>query len=225
MIKLSMILIASSIILNANFDNKPRTITKEDLQTMKQFEKLAYNMAENENASHVDISRVYNFIWRNRVHADDYTRLKIDGIGTLGYRTPKGGDDNTALISEENYNYYKVGFALTYNLYDGKTSKDIQNKKLEYRTKLLTIVEKYATAKEVLHKLKSELDFKRLEQIRSKVLVKTAQKYLDDRIKIIKEILDLNNKIKEKKINLSSLHLQLLNLVSANKINELKELL
>ena len=224
MLKMIMILFVSNILF-ANYDNKPKTITNEDLKTMQQFEKLAYDMAENENTTDLNISRIYSFIWRNRVHADDYTRLKIDGIGTLGYRTPKGGDDNTALISEENYNYYKFGFALTYNLYDGKTTKDIQNKKLEYKAKLLTIIEKYATTKEMYRKLKTELNFKRLQQIRSKVLVKTAQKYLDERIKIIKEILDINNKLKNTKINLSAIYLQLLNLVPATKRTLLKEIL
>jgi len=226
--KLLLLVSMTSLILASSgtyIDNTPSKITLKDLKHVKKFDKLAYNLAEEEEMPKINITNIVNYIWRNRLHIEDYTRLKLDTLGTLGYRTPRGSTDNSALVSDENYNYYKVGLALTYNLYDGKTSKDIQNQKLTYRTNIINEVQKYTTCKNDLQEIKIKLKMKRLEQIRSKIMVKTAQKYLDDRLKIIENIMQLKINKNKKADTCNVTKLRLLNMVTPSAKNGLKDLL
>lgn len=226
--KYLLIILCSSYMLQAvefYFDKAPSKVLRKDLKTVRAFDKLAYEISEAEAAKPIDVAEVYNYIWTHREHAEDYTRLKIDTVGTVGYRTPRGETNNNALINEENYNYYKIGLAATYNLYDGKTAKDIQNKKLEYRSKIITIVEKYSTCKAETTALNLTLKLKRLEQIRSKVMVKTAQKYLDERLKVIEELLKLRIDLNKKQIICRASKLHLLALVQPAAQKDLESLL
>jgi len=216
-----------AVTLNADYkDTKPNTITKEDLKIIKNFDIEINNIAEHKTNDKININEVVNYIYRNRRHIEDFTRLKIDALGTLGYRTARGGIDSGAtLVSTDNYNYYKIGVALTYNIFDEKTTKQIKNEKLKYKDTLILLVQKYASAKNKVQNLKNEIELDRLKQIRLKLMVKTAQKYLDERIQILTKLLQDRETLTEQTIILQTTKEQLLNLVTNSAKSKLKEIL
>ena len=206
-------------------DNNASKITREDLKIMLNFENSSMKIAENVNLNNLNINEVSNFIWRNRRRIISYKRWKVDALGTAGYRTAKGGQNNSALINNNNYNYYKIGLQATYNLYDGKTLKDINNQKVDAHSKIIASVSDYANCKNELKELKIKLELERLEQIRMKLQVKTAQKYLDARIKVIENIMQFNISIQKKETMCDGKRLNILNLVTVQARNNLKDML
>jgi len=103
-----IILIAGTIInlyASKYIDLKPSKITIQDLKTVKEFDNLAYKLAEEQEFKNINMGKTISYIMRNKRHKTNYTRLKIDGLGEIGYRTARGGTDNSELINHKDYNY------------------------------------------------------------------------------------------------------------------------
>jgi len=234
-----LIFLLNAIVLSAEdkkttyFDKSPTSITKGDLKIIRVFDRLAYEIAEYEPPRPLKIEIIVEFILKNKSIVHDYSKITAHLVGSFGRRTKRTGStegdyeegtDSDSFFPDE-FNYYRAGVAVKYPLYDEKMTKEIKNKKIEYKAKIITMVEKFAKSNETYKILSHELKYLRLNQIRDKAMQKTAQKYLDERLKTIKAIMDTRNKMSEARISRDSMKLQLLNLVLKASQKELPKLL
>lgn len=193
MIKSLIVLIALIVpgVANDFIDKNASTITKEDMQLMKEFDTLAYSISD-EDLKPLDINSIYSFIKQNKSYITDYDLLQID------FKASTGIDDYDYVNeTERDKEYKKASIELVYPLYDTKSRKDIKNKKQEYNFKILDELKKYSNLRDKKLGLKRELKFNRLIQIKEKLQVKKGVKYLDDKLKTIEKILKLQNDILE----------------------------
>ena len=225
MIKIAFLLLPLIAYADIYFDRDPSKVTVEDLEAIESFDENALGVAERDLDKQVDPAKISNFIWRHRAFQDDFTRLSIDLEGEGGRRTARFDVNVDGSLFPNEYNYYRVGVNLKYNIYDDKTTKELHNKMLDYKSKIITAVQKYAKEKENLYILKEELELERLKQLRVKVMVKTAQKYLDERLKNIEAIMKIRHKILESHTSLETQKLELLNMVNTQFQKSLEELL
>ena len=236
--KILIHLIILTALISQNFiDPKPSIITNQDLNTVREFDRLAYTLAEDQKKSTLNVNQIFKYIMQYKAHIAEYSKLAINLVADTGRRTKRNGTTDgdieiDSIDSNENsdffptqYNYYKVGIALKYPLYDEKLSKEINNKKIEYKSKILNIIKDYALSHQQIQTLNQELKFSRLKQIRDKIMQKTAQKYLEDRLKTIESILIKNKQIKELSIKNNTHKLQLINLVQKPYQDGLKAIL
>ena len=201
------------------FDKNPDMINKYDLELMKEFDKLVYELSDT-NLKSLDINAIYIFIQRHKNYITDYSLLQIDFKAGAGIDTTDYGDKNT-----RKKEYTKAAVQLVYPLFDPKSKKDIKNKKLDYNFKILNDINKYAKLRDDLIAKERELKFNRLIQIKEKLQVKKAIKYLDDKLKTLEEILNLQNEILNLKSSLKVQRLVLLNYVKPSYREKLKRLL
>ena len=200
-------------------DTNASEITKEDLQLMKEFDKLVYSISDVE-LKPLDINLIYSYIKVNKSYVTDYDLLRID------FKASTGLDDYDYVNEEErDKEYKKASIELVYPLYDSKSRKDIKNKKMEYNFKILDEIKKFANLRDKHLALKRELKFNRLIQIKEKLQVKKGVKYLDDKLKTLEKILKIQNDILDVKTELIISEKTLLNYVSSNARIRLKELL
>jgi hypothetical protein len=200
-------------------DNNASKITEYDLKLMQEFDTLAYDLSDVDLKS-LDIKKIYKFIENHKSYIVDYNLLTVDfkasgGIDDYDYESDRKRDKN----------YKRVSVNLVYPLYDNKTRKEIKNKKLEYRFKIIDEINKYSKLRDKLISLNRELKFNRLLQIKEKLQVKRAIIYLDDKLKTIEQILKIQNDILDTKSNLISAKLRLLNYVKKQYKVKLEKLL
>ena len=222
-----VILILVNFVLFADIyiDKNPSKITLEDLKIIEQFDKNAMDIAERGLKEQVNPLVISNYIWKHRAFQDDYTRLTVDLEGESGRRTARYDAVVGDSLFPNEYNYYKAGVNIKYNIYDDKTSKELNNNMLDYKSKIILAVQLYAKEKEAIYILNEQLELERLKQLRMKVMVMTAQKYLDDRIKNIEALMTLRHKILETRTVLEIKKLELLNMVQEKFKNSLEQLL
>jgi len=200
-------------------DKNASSVTKYDLELMHEFDNLAYDLSDVKLKS-LNINKIYSFIIKYKSYIIDYNLLTID------FKVGMGTDDYDYVSDRErDKNYKNISVNLVYPIYDNKIKKEIKNKKLEYKFKILDEINKYSKLRDKLIGLERELKFKRLIQIREKLQVKKAIKYLDDKLKTIEYILKLQNDILNTKSNIISAKLRLLNYVKPSFREKLKELL
>lgn len=221
MIKSLIVLIALIVpgVANDFIDKNASTITKEDMQLMKEFDTLAYSISD-EDLKPLDINSIYSFIKQNKSYITDYDLLQID------FKASTGIDDYDYVNeTERDKEYKKASIELVYPLYDTKSRKDIKNKKQEYNFKILDELKKYSNLRDKKLGLKRELKFNRLIQIKEKLQVKKGVKYLDDKLKTIEKILKLQNDILEVNTDLIISEKNVLNYVKKSVRDRLKEML
>ncbi len=220
MIKYLIVLILIVPVIASDYiDKNASEITKVDIELMKKFDNLVYSLSD-ESLKPLDINSIYKFIKIHKSYITDYDLLQID------FKASTGIDDYDYVNERErDKKYNKASVELTYPLYDSKTRKDIKNKKLEYNFKILDELKKFSNLRDKKIGLERELKFNRLIQIKEKLQVKKGVKYLDDKLKTLEKILDLQNSILKVKTDLIVSEKTLLNYVKKNVRNRLREML
>lgn len=217
---LILFVLFSFVYANDFIDKNASSVTKQDLELMKEFDNLAYDLSD-EELKPLDITAIYNFIKLHKEYITDYSLATVDfkasaGIDNYDY------ENSTYKRDKE---FQRASISLNYPIFDEKTRKDIKNKKMEYKFKILDEIKKYVNLRDKFIGYKRELKFNRLVQIKEKLQVKKGVKYLDDKLKTIEKILDLQNKILEVKSELVISESNLLNYVKNPYREKLKELL
>jgi len=207
------------IIADSYYDKNSSTITKYDLKLMQQYDKLVYELSD-EELKPLDIDSIYDFIRSHKSYIVDYSLAKVSLNGAIGVDDYDYVNDN-----ERDKNYKKASIQLTYPLFDQKSRKDIKNKKLEYNFKILNEINKYADLRDKKIALNRKLRFQRLMQIKEKLQVKKGIKYLDDKLNTIEKILNLQNDILNIRTDLIVNQKTLLNYVKVEFRVKLKEML
>ena len=188
------------------YDKNPSKITSEDLKIIKNFDDLSYEIVERK-IKPVNIGKIYNFIIKHKKYIHDYSKLKIDITGRAGF-----GDNSKSIYIE-----------VSYPIFDKKQEKDINNEKLKYNLEILNKVEEYADAIQEIISLKETLEFLRVQQILIKAETKTGIKYRDERIQLLKQIMETKIKLRKAYEKKEVLKIYLLNLT--NNPEGLKRLL
>lgn len=197
------------------FDKNASKITAFDLQLMQEFDELIYYSSDVKLKT-LDVDAIYNFIKKHKSYISDYSLAKIDFQAGVGINSN---------IENNNQNYQQAIIKFTYPLFDQKSRKEIQNKKIEFNLKILNKIKEYASLRDSLISKRRELKFFRLVQIKEKLQVKKGIKYLDEKLKTIEKILILQNDILHIKSNLAIAKATLLNYVKSDYREKLKELL
>jgi hypothetical protein len=229
LLSLSIFLFADEVI--SFKDNDPMNIT--NISELKKLDKLAYELVEDTHTNTIDTSKVFRFILQHKSHILGYSFLKVNARGKIGTRTRRasleGSDEDITNINSagfpDDYNYYDVGVAVTYPLYDEKTAKSINNETVLYKAKLLDIIKNYQESLAENTNLVDRREYYRLLQLRAKARQKTGQIYLDERLEIMEKILELNERLRTNKITLDGMKLILLNYVQDPYQNELEKML
>jgi len=199
------------------FDKNASKITTFDLQLMQEFDNLVYYSSDVELKT-LDVDAIYNFIKKHKNYITDYSLAKIDFQAGFGINSNLENNN-------QDKNYQQAIIKFTYPIFDQKSKKEIQNKKIEFNLKLLNTIKEYINLKDSLTAKKRELKFFRLVQIKEKLQVKKGIKYLDEKLKTIEKILILQNKILDIKSNLAIAKATLLNYVKPDYREKLKEML
>lgn len=228
---ISIALLATLLYANDYKDTDPMRVT--NLPELKKLDKLAYELVEDDHTNTIDTKKVFNFILNHKSYILGYSLLKVNARGKIGNRTRRasieGVDEDISTINSsgfpDDYNYYDVGVALTYPLYDEKTAKNINNEAVEYKVKLLDIIKEYQEELATHTNLTDRREYYRLLQLRAKARQKTGQIYLDERLKIMEEILKLNEKLRSNKIAIDGMKMILLNYVKEPYQEELERML
>jgi hypothetical protein len=201
------------------YDNNSSLITNYDLKLMNQYDKLVYELSDTQ-LSPLDIDVIYNFIKIHKRYIIDYSLAKINFNAVVGVDDYDYVNDN-----ERDKNYKKASIQFNYPLFDRKIQKDIRNKKMEYNFKILNEIKKYANLRDKKIAFMRKLKFQRLIQIKEKLQVKKGVKYLDDRLKTIEKLLNIQNDILNIQTNLLISQKILLNYVKRDYKEELKRML
>jgi hypothetical protein len=226
-----IVFLASCLHANTYKDNDPMRIT--NLPEIKELDKLAYELVEDEHIKTIDTKKVFNFILEHKAYILGYSLLKVNAKGKIGTRTRRasleGSDEDISTINSagfpDDYNYYDVGVALSYPLYDEKTAKSINNEVVEYKAKLLDIIKEYQEELAKHTNLTDKREYYRLLQLRAKARQKTGQIYLDERLKIMEKILDINERLRSSTIAIDGMKMILLNYVKEPYQEELEKML
>lgn len=196
-------------------DKNPNKITTRDLDILRGFDTSLNSLVEKKH-TRLDIKRIYTFILNNRAIIIDYNRVRGYAKAEIGSRTRRSvldDDIDTTLLDElgNSREYYAVAVGATYPIWDKKTDKDINNKKLLENAKLIDLISLYSTSKTNIKLFESELELLRLKQIRDKAQVKTGMEYITARITTLEQIHDTHLKLDLEYIKLDKLYLKLLN--------------
>jgi hypothetical protein len=194
-------------------DNTPKFINKKDLEVVKNIDNLAYNLAI-KPIKKVNIMKIYSFLKRTKNKEFEYSKVKI----TTDFKTGYGRGD---LLSEDKY--YKAYLTISYDIFDPKTDKEINNKKIDYNLNLLTKVREYSKAYITCKEEKQKLEFLEVKQHLLKAEYKTAIKYRDDYLKLLNDLQEQKFKVYEAE-TLLNYHEELLLSLTKEK-EKLRELL
>jgi hypothetical protein len=230
--KLIIILSLSTLLFaNSYKDHDPMNIT--NLSELKKLDKLAYELVEEDHVNTIETSKVFRYILEHKSYILGYSLLKVNARAKVGNRTRRaaleGTDEDITNINSsgfpDDYNYYDVGLALTYPLYDEKTSKHINNETVIYKSKLLDIIKEYQEELASHTNLEDRREYYRLLQLRAKARQKTGQIYLDERLVVMEKILNVNEKLRSSKIAIAGMKMILLNYVKDAYQEELEKML
>ncbi len=214
------ILLVLNFNLNAKYEDKePARTTKEDLELLKKFNTLSYNITKYK----IDTckqNKITSLIYKNRSTKYHYNKLKVDIRGRLSNR-----EQTTTSEGDQTRNRELISLSAIYPIFDKKTDLQIKNKKIQHKLLVIDEVAKYCKAKDKKVLLKNKLDFLYLKQIRAKTREQVGQIYLDDRLKIIENILDAKSKYLEVQRELQTYRLKLLNKIEDSHKKDLEKLL
>ena len=177
-------------------DISPGKVSKSDLELLKSFEKLSYDIADSpHDTKQSTIRDIVNFIRRHKTYSLERNLWRLKVVSAGGYKSKTAYDNYNAGITEEReYStggvpYYKAGLQLEYPIIDAKEKQLISKSKLVFEQKVVSGVSAYFNDKTKLQSKRTLLKFLRLKQRRSKVRQHAAVESLDDRIAIIEKIL------------------------------------
>ena len=184
------------IFAESYIDTKPGTVSKSDLELLKSFEKLSYDIADHSHdTKKSSIRDIVNFIRRHKTYSLDRNLWRLKVVSAGGYKSKTAYDNyNSGILDDREYQtggvpYYKAGLQFEYPIIDEKEKQLISKSKLVFEQKVVSSVSDYFDDRTKLQSKKRLLELLRLKQRRSKVRQYAGVENLDDRIKIIEKIL------------------------------------
>ena len=184
------------------FDTSPERVSKADLELLKSFERLSYDVADHSHdAKRSSIRDIVNFIRSHKSYSIERNLWKLKVVSAGGYKSKTAYDNYNAGITEEReYStggvpYYKAGLQFEYPILDEKEKHLIDKNKMVFEQKIVNAVSGYFDIKTKIQSKKTLLKFLRLKQRRSKVRQYAGVESLDDRIGIIEKILSTQEDI------------------------------
>lgn len=196
-----------------HYDSKPSNVTGKDMDMIKNFDTLAYEITERKT-QHINIAKIYNFIINNKSRIHDYGRLTISANGKLGTRPRRQLDTRSNYDFNNNREFYSAYVEVSYPLYDKKHQKTINNEKIKYNLEILKKVEDYASSMLDVTTHKEVLEFLRMKQRLIKAETKSGIKYRDDRIAILDKMITTKMKLRLAIEKRNTMRIYLLNLTS-----------
>lgn len=196
-----------------HYDTKPSNVTGKDMDMIKNFDTLAYEITER-STSHINIAKIYNFIINNKSHIHDYNRLTLEATGRLGSRTRRQLTQDYNYDFEDSRKFYNAYVEISYPLYDKKHQKTINNEKIKYNLEILKRVEDYASSVLDLTKHKEVLEFLRMKQRLIKAETKSGIKFRDERIALLDKMMTTKMKLRLAIEKRDVMRIYLLNLTS-----------
>lgn len=209
-------------------DANPMTITSSDSRIIREFDKLIYDRAH-ARPQNVQLAETVAYILKFKTYQIEYNHLKIEAAGDAGRRTARSTGEGAQAAAGDlfpsDFNYYDIGITVTMPLYDQKEARDIVKKKFDLKSKIIDDVKKFYDAKIAAAAIRARLELAELKQIRAKARTIEGIVNLDDRIKIIEDILDLREKLAAEEATEGAARLQLLAYVPDTAKNGLERLL
>jgi len=213
-----IIIIFLIIFVRADYENiKPSRITKNDLNITKNFENIA-NKIINKEPKQINIQKIYQTIIKHSKLKYKVNNLKLYATATARrqvYSEAEQQEPTSAFI----------GITAKYNLLDDKEKRDIQKQNITLKQQIINDINNFAQNKEQIQNDKQKLELLKLKNIRAKTRQKAGIINLDDRIKIIDDILKIKQNIRENEQKETILKLKLLNYVKDEYQIKLKRLL
>ena len=144
--------------------------------------------------------------------------LQVELQGSAGLKNYTGLENSEKA-------FYQAGILLRYKIIDKKEENDLKLKQMKLDQEIAQNVALYFKTKNDLNALIKKLEMLRLIDRRLKVRVKSGIENLDDRLKVLQQILDTNDKINEERVNLFKLKALLVTYVEDGAKDKLREML
>ncbi len=98
-------------------DKNPTEITKKDIELLKDFDKLTYQLS-NSKIKVLHVNKIYQFIQRNKIYIDDFSLLHVSlkasaGIDDYDYKSDR----------ERDKKFKKIYLEVSYPIFDPKKRK------------------------------------------------------------------------------------------------------
>ena len=196
-----------------HYDSKPSNVTGKDMDMIKNFDNLAYEITER-STHHINIAKIYNFIINNKSYIHDYNRLTLEATGRIGSRTRRQLTEDYNYDFEDSRKFYSAYIEISYPLYDKKHQKSINNEKIKYNLEILKRVEDYASIMLDITTHKEVLEFLRMKQILIKAETKSGIKFRDERIALLDKMMNTKMKLRLAIEKRDIMRIYLLNLTS-----------
>ena len=217
---ISIFIVLNSYLIANYEDNSPQKTTHEDLEILQNFKKLVYDKTKSSEIL-CNQETIIDFIYSNKSEIFDYNKVLLNLVGQIN--STNGILDSDGIYKDRDR--ASIGLVATYPIFDERTDLEIKKKELTYKNSLIDDVAKYCNSKNKIELLTQDIELLNLKQIRAKVREDTGQIYLDDRIKLIEDIITKKNELTNTTIEFQSMKLKLINKVKENSIKHLKELL
>lgn len=218
---ISILLVFNSLLLAKYEDSSPNKTTKDDLMLIKDFKKLSYNLSSLDSLSNCNIKQISNTIFLHKADKLDYSKLVVNLTASISNSSSTKDNEGTY----QNRDKQNIMLKATYPLFDKKTDLEIKRKKLKSKKDILDVSSKYCTKKDELLILQNELDLLNLKQIRAKAREEAGLINLDERVKLLEEILIKKKSILKTKREIESIKLKLLNKIEPKYSYMLEDLL
>jgi hypothetical protein len=200
-----------------SFDEYPDTITQNDLEFMKVFEKKAYlETLENFGIDETKIC-IIDFVTKF-AYVPKHNKLKINLNANSGFKNYTG-------IDNDNKTYYAISINVAYPLLDKKEENEYQKEKLNFLNETIKLATEYLKIDTEIKILIKELEFLRLKDRRLKVRVHAGIQNLSERINLFENIIKVKANIADKKIKILQLKKLLILRVIPSKREELRKML
>jgi hypothetical protein len=215
--KIIIFIILINLMAGGYPNNNPKQLTKNDLNITRNFEVLA-NKIINKKPKKLNISKIYQTIIQ-------YSKLKykVNNLKLYATATARKQVYNSADTQEPTSAF--IAITAKYNLLDDKEQRDIKKQNIILKQQIINDINNYINNLEDIENDYQELELLELKNIRAKTRQKAGIINLDDRIKIIDNILKIKQEIREKEQKKEILKLKLLSYVKDEFRNKIERLL
>jgi len=210
-------IIAFGQILFGQIDAHPDKVTREDLEILKSFEKRIYMKTKVIGQKEATFNEILSYITKHKL-AKKPSGLQVELQGSAGLKNYTGLENSERA-------FYQAGILLRYKVIDKKEENDLKLKQMKLDQEIAQNVALYFKTKNDLNALIKKLEMLRLIDRRLKVRVRSGIENLDDRLKVLQQILDTNDKINEERVNLFKLKALLVTYVEDDAKDKLREML
>ncbi len=202
--------------LKKYYDRSPAKITQKDLKILKNINRLAYDLTEEEEKD-IRVDLIYNFIITHKAHREEWDKLKVTTTIDVGSRTRNPYSQSYNYNPIESKQFYSAYVELTYPIWDDKTEMRIHNDRLKYNLSLIDRIREYADAYNMMLQYSNEVKFLRLKQRVWKGEELTGVKYRDEWLTLLDSLRMAKTNLRKARATVRALRVYLLNLTTDPK--------